>query len=42
MKKTYARPEAEVVTFSVADVMLASGNPAYASDIYGEPEGGNE
>ena len=42
-KKVYEQPEVMVVTFAVTDVMLASGNPGQASDIYyGDSEGGNE
>ena len=42
-KKVYEQPEVMVVTFSVTDVMLTSGSPAYASDIYtGGSEGGQE
>ena len=39
-KKVYEQPEVMVVTFAVTDVMLASGNPAYASDHYEDSEGG--
>ena len=43
MKKCYEQPELSVVTFSVSDVMLSSGNKGYQSDPFeGNPfEGGN-
>ena len=33
-KKVYEQPEVEVVSFAVADVMLASGNKGYQSDPF--------
>lgn len=43
MKKTYASPEMEVISFALADVMLSSGNKGYQSDPFDNNpfEGGN-